>query len=412
MKVSISFLFSVFLSPLAAYAGYSNYNSLLIGNHAAGLGGAYTSLTDDASAIPFYNPANLARIDGNKLAASVTLFNKNDREYGSDNNLEQASLRVNQGAITPIPSAGGTAHSFGNFAVGLSIVLPDSEIYNGIIQSSSTNNSFLNIKDTSLWVGGAIALNINEKESVGLTMYYTSRDYSRSTSDRTEEGGNTTVFNEEKLFTQNSLVYQLGYARELSQHWRMGISYRFISLPISGDGTLYQTQIATTGTSTSEFYDRKANTRIPERLAIGFSYKEPHHKIWSLDLHYYGKTTYRDLDGEDAGDLIRHEPIVNASIGYEHYWADWVSIRLGLFSNLSSHSEVDDNPTTRQPNHIDMWGWSGNLGFYMNEHSSITLGGYYTGGKGYSVQRVRQELQKIKISDQIFSFVVGTAHHF
>jgi len=412
MKVSISVLFSLLFTHWTAHGGFSNYNSLLIGNHAAGLGGAYTSMTDDAAAIPFYNPANLSRIDGNQLAASVTLFNKNDRAYGTDNSFEQASLRVNQGAITPIPSAGGTAHSFGNFAIGLSIVLPDSEVYNGIIQSSGTNTSFLNINDSSLWVGGAIAMNLNEHESIGLTMYYTSRDYSRSTSDRTESGSETTVFNEEKLFTQNSLIYQLGYARQINKNWRFGASYRFISLPISGDGTLFQTQISTTGTSISNFFDRKANTRIPERLAIGLSYKEPHRRVWSFDLHYYGKTTYRDLKGEDAGDLIEHKPIVNASLGYEHYFAKWLSLRLGVFSNLSSHAEIDENPTTRQPNHVDMWGWSGNLGFYMNEHSSITLGGYYTGGKGYSVQRVRQELQKITISDQIFSFLVGSAYHF
>ncbi|MEO0335482.1 MAG: hypothetical protein AAF202_03765, partial [Pseudomonadota bacterium] len=172
------------------------------------------------------------------------------------------------------------------------------------------------------------------------------------------------------------------------------------------------TETSTTGTATSNTVDTKANTIIPDRLALGFSYKQRHHRIWSFDLHYYGRATYRDLDDQDVGDLVEHVPTLNASVGFEHYWADWISIRLGLFSNLSSHEEVEVNPSDRQPNHIDMWGWSGNLGIYTNKNSTITLGGYYTGGKGYSTQRVRGELQQIKVSDQIFSFTVGSSYQF
>jgi hypothetical protein len=183
-------------------------------------------------------------------------------------------------------------------------------------------------------------------------------------------------------------------------------------LPISGEGTFFQTETSTTGAANSETYDLKANTVIPDRLAVGISYKQRHHRIWSFDLHYYGKTTYRDLDDQEIGDLVRHVATLNASLGYEHYWADWISIRMGLFSNLSSHKEVDIDPSVRQPNHIDMWGWSTNLGIYTNKNSTITLGGYYTGGKGYSSQRVRGELQKIKFSDQIFSLTVGSSYQF
>jgi hypothetical protein len=414
VKASIRFcswFFLILIAP-SAIAGYSNYNSLLIGPHAAGLGGAYTSLTDDASAIPFYNPANLARVDGNKLSAAVTLFNKVDRDYDTDTSFESASLRVNQGAITPIPSAAGSAFSFGNFALGISIVVPDQEAYNGIVQATQTTNSFLNVSDRSLWVGGVVSMNLTEKDSVGITLYYTSRDFSRSITDKTESGGETTVFNEEKVFTQNSLIYILGYGRQLAKKWRLGLSYRFTSLPISGEGTFFQTETSTTGAANSETYDLKANTVIPDRLAVGISYKQRHHRIWSFDLHYYGKTTYRDLDDQEIGDLVRHVATLNASLGYEHYWADWISIRMGLFSNLSSHKEVDIDPSVRQPNHIDMWGWSTNLGIYTNKNSTITLGGYYTGGKGYSSQRVRGELQKIKFSDQIFSLTVGSSYQF
>ena len=51
---------AIWISTLAsatANAAYSNYNSVLIGSQAAGMGGAYTALYQDSSAVAFYNPA-------------------------------------------------------------------------------------------------------------------------------------------------------------------------------------------------------------------------------------------------------------------------------------------------------------------------------------------------------------------
>lgn len=402
----------LFIFPFSSWGGFSNYNSILIGHRAAGMGGAATALKSDPGAAPFYNPANLSLMSGNTLSASVTLFNKYDTAFGRDDEFDQAPLRVNRGSITPIPSSGGTAYTFGNFAFAISIVYPDLDQYNGEIRSTPTTNSYLNIKDSSLWIGGALAVNWSRKNSFGLTMYYTSRDYARSVTDRTEEAGVTTITSEEKTFSQNSLIYILGWSHKISDTWQFGLSYRPTSLPISGQGTFFNSQISTSGINTSLDLNTQADTKVPERISVGVGFERPKSHAFTFDVHYYGKAEYRDLKNESAGDFIRHEPIANLATGYEHYFQDWISVRFGVFSNLSSHAQVSDVPLRREPDHIDMWGFSTNIGIYTTKQSSLSLGGYYSGGKGWSVQQVGQNLERIQKTNQIFSFLVGKSFQF
>lgn len=409
-----SVIFIIALSHSLSFAAFSNYNSILIGEQASGMGGAYTALFGDPSAVSFYNPSVLARMSGRSLNATINLYNKYDTQYGNTS-LSEAPLRVNRGSIVPVPSSSGVAYNFGNFAVGLSIVLPDFEVYNAPLQTTSTTNSYLGLRDESLWVGGSLALNLTPQDSIGLTMYYTSRTFNRTITDRSETGGITTMTNEEKVFTHNDLLYILGYFRQISPNWSFGVSYRLPSMPISSQGTFYRSEINTsTGaqTPTSES-DLIANTKVPTRVALGVAYRESRKRTFSFDLHYYGGVDYTDIENSTLGsDLTKQRNILNASFGAEYYYFSWMAIRAGLFTNFSANEEIPEQPTKRQGDYMDMWGFSANVALFTSEQTAFSLGGYYTGGKGYSVQQINQELERLPKSQQIFSFLVGTSYYF
>jgi long-subunit fatty acid transport protein len=53
-----------------AIADDFHYNNVLIGNRAAGLAGAYTAISDDATGL-FYNPAGIVFSDTLQLSASA-----------------------------------------------------------------------------------------------------------------------------------------------------------------------------------------------------------------------------------------------------------------------------------------------------------------------------------------------------
>lgn len=53
------------------FASWFNYNSFLIGERAAGMGGAYTAISNDPSGI-YYNPAGVAFSKGGEMNLSTT----------------------------------------------------------------------------------------------------------------------------------------------------------------------------------------------------------------------------------------------------------------------------------------------------------------------------------------------------
>lgn len=403
-----------FFVTSSAQASLNNPNTVLIGEEAGGMGGAYTALSGDPSAASFYNPAALSRMPGNTLSAAVNAYQKYDTKFGNLDGYDQAPLRVNRGSILPIPASSGTVYTFRNFAFGLSIVFPHFDQYAGEIKSTSQATSYLNLRDESLWVGGSLALNLDQKNSAGLTMYYTSRTFNRSVTDQTTSGGVSTLTTEEKSFTQNSIVYILGFQHQLSDRISLGTSLRLPSLPVSGRGTYYFAEVSSGGgpITPTVATGLEANTKLPMRWNLGLAYQFA--KAWKLsfDLHHYFAEEYEDLNYSAAQDHIRGRSMTNFSLGGEYYIRSWLALRTGLFTNLSSNQKVPDQPTERTGDYMDMWGFATNLAIFTTRSTAVTLGGYYSGGKGYSVQRVGQNLEKLPKSQQLFSFLVGTSFYF
>lgn len=381
------------------------------------MGGAFTALDDDPAACSFYNPATIARMRGHSLSATGNLYNKYDVKVGRDNSAE-APLRVNQGSFRPISAAAGSIGAFGNFAVGLNIVMPDYEYYSGEIDRSQvgnqTNNTILQLQDDSLWVGGNIALNLDEDRAAGLTVYYTARSYQRTTIDQSSTPTTLRSILEEKTFTHNSLIYMLGYYQKLNTNWSLGTSLRFPSLAVSGRGSYFRSVIDTTGSPPATTESREnvpAETRIPLRAAIGLAYSRPKISTYSLDIVYHAPETYRDFEGTSVSDIYVYRPMINVAIGAEYFLEEWARLRLGVFTNYASTQPIPD-VQNRYTDNINMMGFSANLAIIRSDKISFTFGGYYTGGTGDSIQLINQQLVKKSKSKQIFSMLIGTAYRF
>jgi hypothetical protein len=59
-----------------------------------------------------------------------------------------------------------------------------------------------------------------------------------------------------------------------------------------------------------------------------------------------------------------------------------------------------------------MLGFSTNFAIHTSPTTTVTLGGYYTGGRGHSVEQFGQNLSSIDKQQSIFSFLVGTSYWF
>ncbi|MEQ1665465.1 MAG: hypothetical protein ABL927_08835 [Bdellovibrionales bacterium] len=396
----------------SAFAAFTNYSSVMLGDRAGGMGGAFTSLTGDTAASSYYNPATLARLNGSSLSASVNLFNKYDISYGNVPSLDDAIFRINKGSILSVPGASGIFSNFKNFSAGLSILTPDFQMFGGDVYAKGNDSTFLRVNDQSLWVGGSLALNIAKNKSIGVSAYYTSQSYSRSLLNRYDTGTEIIVQNEEKTFSTNSIIYILGYYQEISQKWRLGLSYRFKSIPISGTGSYLHSEIGTVSGAQPVIHKDKINfeTRVPDRLAFGVSYVREHDLTVSADLSYFGSNNYNN--SEVYSDHIITRDVLNASIGVEKYLLPWLPLRLGLFTDFSSTPSIPSVSTRRFQDHIDHYGLSANIGIHTTEHTTVTLGGYSAGGVGSASELIGPSYQKIKKAERVFSFLVGSSYSF
>lgn len=418
MKIAAA-LFSMLLLARSAQAGFSNYNSILIGDQAAGMGGAAAAVVGDASGCAWYNPATCALLRGQSFSAAVGIYKKYDTIYGDNIDFVQAGLKANQGFFRALPSSTGSIIRMEEFmkdyTFTLSIVTPEYDTFKGDLYNSNDSKTTLSYTDESLWVGPSISKRISQTEAMGLTVYYTARSYTKTLSDRTIlSGGQSKSYQEERNLTQNSVVAVLGYTKRLSESWRMGASIRFPSLHVAGKASYFDNQLdAGTNVSTNNFTNLSTNARIPARYTLGFAYEEPGSIVMAFDLSTYSRENYRDLnvDAPNIAEDIEHKQIVNAHFGMEFNFTNWLKMRYGVFSNFSAHPDPDASRTSGQADHVDQVGWSSNLALRKGK-ITYTFGGYYTGGKGRSVQRLNQNVQVINKTQQVFTMLVGTSYFY
>lgn len=416
------FLFVVFVSlmiQIKSEAAFSNYNSILLGDQAAGMGGAASAVVGDTSAASFYNPATLAQMNGASFSAAVGIYKKFDTVYGEEEDFTKAPLRVNQGFFRSLPASTGNVIRLGDYVFGLSILVPDYDSYKGDLYKKGDNASTLTFVDESLWVGASIAKEVSNSESFGITAYYTARNYIKTSTDLLYETSNkATLFTQEKNITENGLVFILGYYNQLSERWTLGATLRPAAMRVSGKATFFEskTNIDTTSNllqvETKNEPDKATRVVIPGKASLGVSFRPNKATVFAADVSLYEGYSYIDMEDERIGTRISHKSIWNVSLGMERALIEWLKLRMGVFTNFSSHNDPDATLMQLQEDKVDMIGFSANLVFIAGKRIGYTFGGYYTGGRGKSSQYIQRNYDIVTKTQHVFTMLVGTAFYF
>ncbi len=410
---------SLWLSGHFSLAAFSNYNSLLVGDKTAGMGGAGVAQHGDISSMAFYNPATLAQMEGSAFSAAVGVYKKFDTVYGQDEDFTKAPLRVNQGFFRSLPASTGNILQWGKYQVGFSIVVPDYDSFKGDIRNSLTNTSTLSYVDESLWVGAALAREFSSRSSWGFGFYYTARNYQRTVSDRTDEPGvGANVFTQERTITQNAILAQAGYYLRWSPNWSFGAVLRLPAYKVSSRGSIFEsnTQFTATppGYTSTQINqpDLTGSVVIPGKLGWGLTYYSDENLEISFEMDHYQGIRYFDFEEPSLASMIEHKPTTNVQLGMQYAFYDGFKVRLGAFTNFSSHHDPQLSDTRLQQDKVDMVGFSANAEFITGSKISYTFGGYYTGGRGRSAQRVDQKQEVLVKHQHVFTMLVGTSFFF
>ncbi len=392
------FLLMGALSPL--FADMSNYQNYIVGDRAAGMGGAVVAGSKDIDSA-YYNPAGLARVDGSRISLSVSLYGIY-RVSVLDALGTGKSYRAR--AFESIPSAFGSVLKLSdNFAVAFSVFTPDQTDYNeqktfemyptrtpGLFQSDYFSYT---IDDDQMWLGPSFGIGLSDRLSLGAGIYGVYE------SSLLKQSWNYLFTKGDEVVRVSSRVYNIDYYN-YSLLALVGLNYRLTDEIIAG--IRVQTPTVNLGGSGEFLYGvslgdpdldelvhadhmNTANS-LPAAFSFGVAYKKPNNFTLEADLTYHLPTSYNALKGADhwSGEQVelqvRREPVVNLNLGGEYYVHENYPVRAGFFTNFASSPDPSvDNITNL--NQVDMYGITASIG-NESEHTTLNLGFNYTWGSG------------------------------
>jgi len=373
-------------------ADENHYNNILIGDRAAGMGGAYTAVSDDPSGL-FYNPAGIVYSIGSNISGSMNALHQTSTTYkgalgGSYNWTRKSSVLF--------PNYFGVFMPFGKGKIGFSYAVLDSiledqdQTFKNIPGTSPAVSTFtinFNNQDTTYNVGPSYAFEISDSLSAGATLYAHIRTQERINNEityvlsdtdyewtnqyfHTEESGLRPVFG--LMWTP---MDKLSVGVTLSKTYIYSSSTEIQSSCKGASSVTYAaTSLCQSGALNRSDYKTDKKKEHPLQLHTGLAYFPNNRLLLSGDLSYYGAT--------NTSLVAARSSVLNFALGAEYYLNSTWALRGGLYSNNANTPRLRTTGVSGiQPEHVDMYGLSLSLSQFQR-NSSLTFGLSYMYGSG------------------------------
>lgn len=396
-----------------------HYREALIGERAAGLGGAYIAVADDPSGI-WYNPAGIMFSFENYFSLSANVYNVTKEVFkgtiaGQDYTYSSSGL---------VPSFFGFTQNYGKSKWGFAIIVYNDDridqsdeitnISTGVGKPNTLSRKFYQ-QNTSTAVGVAWASELFKNFTWGLSTFGIYK--SNRVIDNQLILYNADATNRQRFLISNanldigivSLMPKLGFQWMPIKDFSLGGTLSK-KLPISGNMKIKRYQSATTaagtpadltGTLSSDLPSSSSSTAIkdisPLELGLGLSYFPNPALLTSFDLVYYSSDNSSDFAAQST---------INLSAGLEYFMSEQSALRLGFFTNNSNTPKLTQGSTDQRP-HVDVYNLT--LGYSLSsEGSTFSLGTSLGTGKGQG-QAIggSTEIQTIERTNMAF-FLTGS----
>lgn len=390
-----------------------HYRDVPIGERAAGLGGAFTAVSDDPSGI-YYNPAGLAYSMENYFSLSANVYSTSSQTY--ENVIPGQSYQYTSSNL--IPSFFGMTQSFGKWKVGLAVLVPNADLYD-------QNDTLTNVnsqdgkpgefrrryfrQDTTYLFGPALAREILPSLTLGVSVLAFTRtdkviDLQMILYNPIGTTGKYYLQEFHRNLNAFGLIPKIGL--QWMPHPKVGIGLTFHrpwNLTTSGRRSFLGNTDATPNGSFINDYNLSTSDRafaaIPEvsTLRLGVAYFPSKTLLFSADA---------ELNGPVTAEFYTPYGIPttwNFSLGSEVFLLESLALRAGFYTNNSRTHTITSG--RNRPPHVDLLG--GALGISLNRPgSSVTLGVNYEGGTGLGqALGDTEQTQTLKMQTLAISFM-------
>jgi len=353
----------------------SNFRPYLVGERAAGMGGAFTALADDGSG-PYYNPGGLAFVGHSMLSLSGSVYGmvrgvlKDGLGTGHDFIYSDPNISpVSTSAIMKF----GADQSSAN-ALAFSVFIPDALTLDDHSSLDTSGNYVLyTLRQQTVWVGPTysrrfdrLGIGASAFALVGTeTMFI---DYRQGT-----ETAFTTTTGRRDM-TMVGVVGAIGLRYDISDSLRLGLAYYSPEIGLYGTRRVFS-RIETPASSQQVVLDGlQATPSLPWRASAGFAWTSGTLTL-SADVIVLGaREVHDDPNFADRGAdrWVKRNMVVNGAAGIEYVVADSFPLRAGVFTDFAS-SPSPPNPAYVDTAHVDRYGGSVSIG-YSTAHTSSDLG--------------------------------------
>ena len=401
------------LAATCAFASDGHYREYVVGDRAAGMGGAAIAIGTDVDSV-FYNPAGLVRAEADSISLSANLYGL--ERYSTDNDKE-IGIKDKSSSFVSIPGAfGGTSRISDDMVAGFGVFTTKNEKRH-LITRSRDNRMFTNYNttDETVWLGPALGwAPQGSRFSFGAGIFGVYRDY--STSESFTRGGEVTA-NGAMDIKAFGVLATIGTQVDLGDGWSVGATFQTPSLRLWDDGVISISGTDLEDNASRGVYssDVRADNYIPLQLAAGIGKSG---KDWAaaLDATWHPSTHYDlarwDIDGMRAEQKMHLHSVLDVSLGGEYVVAERYPIRAGFYTAMSAIRVPDDPETTEfATSDVDMYGFTFSVG-RRNKLMSVNLGLDIAFGSGYDLDYDNNGVKHRVDSDrEVFLLTVSTTYY-
>lgn len=387
-----------------------HYRDILVGDRAAGLGGAYTAIADDASGL-YYNPAGVVYSATPKISGSVNAYNYKTTEYSNINSSDHKWTRKSSGMVA---NYFGVVQPLGNASVGFSIAIPNYDLEDqsdeftnftpskkaqslGVTNINEQQIDFNNQDNTTL-AGVSYAQAVSDTFSWGLTLYgymrkkeLTNWQYVKATG--VKNGQNVLLdgtFYQKVQTEEFGLQPRLGLMWAPANKWSVGFmvqttailsqspearnksTYNLCSESAPGSGSYNNCQTYDNnldpldlGMAQTAALQKTSDNELPVESNLGVAYFASDALLYTADFSYATKTD-------------SYEATWNVAGGAEYFLNQNWALRGGLYTN---NANTKSDVANTKKDHVNLYGGSFSMTRYT-KGSNITAGINYSAGSG------------------------------
>ncbi len=367
-----------------------NYNRLPIGHWGALEGGAYRARAKGSEAI-WYNPAGIARTEGNTITANALFIEFTNVE------IEGLGTSTEADGFGQLPTFFGTTFDASdsensNFSYGFAVTTPNSYTQNVKLDQDEYNPSTTltthSVLDSSIDFSVlqphlAFAYRSAEDWTVGgsLWLSLTSRKSSESLGIQARDPTNALRFSQVSFATgdHESLDMGLSFGGQwiISERWAVGATLKTpaIQLSHSSSFSVHLFQDLPTETNEIRFKDTSIDYEIKYPLTLGLGAAYTHEK-WNVEIDvifYENIGSHTVYESNEQIDLLNYNKIstvatqvfddlpavkadldyvINVAIGGHYHVNDRIAVHGGLYTDFSPVASRNDEVYSK----LDMFG--------------------------------------------------------